>query len=234
MAASARWWPIAATVLALVAINVTTNRLLPAEAYVPFALACAAGLVAFAHRVDGCGWDELGLDPANVGRGLRWGGAVVAAVALGYLVVAAVPATRDVLLDDRVEDLSLAGAAWAALVRVPLGTVVLEEVAFRGVLVAQLRRWTSVAVAVATSAVLFGLWHVLPALGVSNVNPVADDAVGDLPTVVTVGASVAFTAVAGVWFWWLRDRSRSLVAPMLAHWSTNGLGYLFAWWAWNR
>ena len=57
---------------------------------------------------------------------------------------------------------------------------------------------------------------------------------GDLPAAATVGASVAFTAVAAVWFWWLRDRSRSLVAPMLAHWSTNGLGYLFAWWAWNR
>ena len=31
-----------------------------------------------------------------------------------------------------------------------------------------------------------------------------------------------------------RAMGRSLVAPMLAHWSTNGLGYLFAWWAWNR
>ena len=24
------------------------------------------------------------------------------------------------------------------------------------------------------------------------------------------------------------------VAPMALHWATNGLGYLFAWWAWNR
>ena len=211
-----------------------TNRVLPPAAYVPFALVCAAGLVAFARRVDRCSWDDLGLDPAWFARGARWGGVVAAAIVVGYLVVAALPATRDVLLDDRVEDLSLAGAAYAALLRVPLGTVVLEEVAFRGVLVAQLRRRTTTVVAVGASAVLFGVWHVLPALGVSTVNPVADDTLGDLPAAVTVGAAVVATAVAGVWFWWLRDRSRSLVAPMLVHWATNGLGYLFAWWAWNR
>ena len=174
MAASARWWPIAATVLALVGINLATNRVLPPEAYVPFALACAAGLVAFARRVDGCSWDDLGLAPAEFGRGLRWGGAIAAMIALGYLVGVALDATRDLFLDDRVEHLSLAGAAYAALVRVPLGTVVLEEVAFRGVLVAQLRRRTSTAVAVGASAVLFGLWHVLPAMGVASVNPVAN------------------------------------------------------------
>jgi membrane protease YdiL (CAAX protease family) len=39
--------------------------------------------------------------------------------------------------------------------------------------------------------------------------------------------------VVGVWFWWLRDRSGSLLAPMALHWSTNGLGYLFAHAAWN-
>jgi membrane protease YdiL (CAAX protease family) len=159
---------------------------------------------------------------------------VVGVVAVGYLVVAATGATRNLLLDDRIEDLSLGGAAFAAFVRVPLGTVLLEEIAFRGVLIAQLRARASKVVAVGTSAVLFGLWHVLPSLGLSSVNPVADGAVGDLPSVVTVVGSVVFTAIAGVWFWWLRDRSGSLLAPMLAHWSTNGLGYLFAWWAWQQ
>jgi len=38
---------------------------------------------------------------------------------------------------------------------------------------------------------------------------------------------VLFTASAGVVFCGLRVRSGSLLAPMLAHWSVNGLGVIF-------
>ena len=91
----------------------------------------------------------------------------------------------------------------------------------------------STAVAVGASAALFGLWHVLPALGLESVNPVAEDTVGQLPGWVTVLASVASTSLVGVWFWWLRDRSGSLLAPMALHWATNAFGYLFAYAVWN-
>lgn len=94
----------------------------------------------------------------------------------------------------------------------------------------RLRIWQ----AVTLSALAFGLWHVLPAMGLEHVNPVADDTVGQLPGWVTVLGSVLSTAFVGVWFWWLRWRSRSLLAPMALHWSTNVFAYLFAWWAWNR
>jgi membrane protease YdiL (CAAX protease family) len=39
---------------------------------------------------------------------------------------------------------------------------------------------------------------------------------------------VVVTAVAGVIFAVLRVWSRSVVAPMLAHWATNSLGYAAA------
>jgi membrane protease YdiL (CAAX protease family) len=75
---------------------------------------------------------------------------------------------------------------------------------------------------------------VLPALGLGDVNPVADDTVGRLPAWVTVAGSVLATACVGAVFWWLRARTRSLLTPMMLHWATNGFGYLFSWWAWNR
>jgi membrane protease YdiL (CAAX protease family) len=228
------WSPIAVTVLALVAINVASNRLVPEAGYVPFAVASAGALVWLGRRVDGLSWEALGLDRTDLPPGLRWGARLAGVVFVVYLVAFLLPATTDLFLDERVEDLSLAGALYAALVRVPLGTVLLEEVAFRSVLPAALALRLRVGWAVALSSLAFGLWHVLPSLGLGDVNPVADDTVGQLPGWFTVLASVLATALVGVGFWWLRARTRSVVAPMLVHWATNGLGYLFSWWAWNR
>ena len=120
----------------------------------------------------------------------------------------------------------------AALV-VPLATVVFEEVAFRGVLwglfeVAHGALW-----ATAVSAVLFGLWHVLPA--VDGARPELADRDGwRAPDLLRqVAGTVVFTALAGVVFGVLRDRSGSLLAPGLLHWATNGLGIVAAALAWR-
>lgn len=214
-------------------MNVASNRLVPHDLYVPFAIVCSAGLVVLAMRVDGRTRAELGLGADAVASGLRWGAGAIAVVLAAYLVAFALPATRDVFLDDRVEGESLAWVAFAMAIRVPLGTVLLEEVAFRGVLLAELSARTTRAIAVAGSSLLFGLWHVLPALGLETVNPVATDTVGQVPGAVTVVGSVLATALAGVVFCWLRERSGSLLAPMALHWATNALGYGFAYAAWT-
>ncbi|MBV8951398.1 MAG: CPBP family intramembrane metalloprotease [Actinobacteria bacterium] len=46
---------------------------------------------------------------------------------------------------------------------------------------------------------------------------------------VLVAAAVAITFAAGVLFCWLRLRSRSLLAPLLAHLATNGAAFVVAW-----
>jgi uncharacterized protein len=78
------------------------------------------------------------------------------------------------------------------------------------------------------SSGIFGLWHVVPSLGGGAVNDaiahvVGGDAAG---TVVHVIATVLFASVAGVVLCALRLRSGSLIAPMLTHWTVNGLGVL--------
>jgi uncharacterized protein len=233
MARARRWWPIPAIVLALVVVNVASNRVVPSSLYVPFAMVCASALVAFAHLVDGRSWAELGMARRQARRGLRWGLVVAGSVVVLYLVGLALPPTRDLFQDDRVADLSLLDTLYAAFVRVPWGTVLLEEVAFRAVLPAVLWARVRLSVAVAVSAVLFGLWHILPAMGMDTVNPVATDTVGQLPTWVTVAGAVASTTVAGLWLHFLRHGSGSVLGPMIAHWSTNGLGYLFAYAVWH-
>lgn len=220
-------------VTALVVVNVASNRLVPRGVYVPLAVAASVAFVAFARWVDGRSWDELGLAPQHLRRGLAWGAVLVGAVLVVYVVGYLLPVTRDLFEDDRVRHWTFGQAAFASFVRVPFGTVLLEEVAFRGVLPAlvgaRAKRW----VAVAVSAALFGLWHILPSLGLGTVNPVAQDTLGTQPRWITVAAAVVSTAAVGVWFWWLRHRSHSLVAPVALHWATNGLGYLFAYAAWR-
>jgi CAAX protease family protein len=228
-ARSTGWGSVAGVVALLALSNVMTNRVLPGWAYVPWSLAMAVALLVVAVRVDGCSTGELGLARADVPRGLAWGGAVLAAVLATYLVALALPATRGLFEDDRVGDVAFVGMAYQAFVRIPLGTVVLEELAFRGVLLALLARRVSTPRAVVASSLLFGLWHVLPAIGIERTNPVLSDLFGGADDLVAVLAAVAATALAGVALCVLRLRSRSLVAPALAHVTTNSLGFVVAW-----
>ncbi|MGH9213293.1 MAG: lysostaphin resistance A-like protein [Acidimicrobiales bacterium] len=223
-----RWAPVALIVALLAGSNVVSNRLLADALYVPWNLVIAGSVLLIGLRMDRRRPTELGLSRDRLARGVQVGAVVVGLTVAVYLAAAAIPATRDLFDDSRVEGMSLPGVFYRALVRVPLGTVVLEEVAFRGVLPAVLTARIGVRAAVGWSAGLFGLWHVLPSTDLGDRNPVLDDVFGDASVVLVVALAVAGTAAAGLVLWWLRHRSGSLAAPALAHWSTNGLGYLLA------
>lgn len=188
----------------------------------------AAALIVFA-RWWGLRWEELGLARASIRPGLVLGGVAAAVLAVVYLVVALLPATRPVLVDERY-DFGVVDALLSGLVVIPVGTVVYEEIAFRSVLWGFLsRRMTSTGVLLTTSA-LFGLWHVFPALGYGAHNEGVGDAAGaagSYGTAAIVFGTVLFTGAGGLVFGWLRRRSGSVLASMLMHWATNGLGVLF-------
>ncbi|MFC5993355.1 CPBP family intramembrane glutamic endopeptidase [Pseudonocardia hispaniensis] len=209
----------------LAASNVVSNRIWP-EAYVPWNLAIAAILLILARR-SGLSWDDLGLASARLRRGLTIGGLAAGLVGVLYLLALAVPATRSAFVDSRAAG-PLGAALFAALVRIPLGTVVLEETAFRGVLPALVAGgwWRSALV----SSGLFGLWHVLPSLGVAQANAAVGAAVGGWGAVAQVGLAVLFTFAAGLLMCAWQRWSGHLVTPMLAHVATNSLGVLLAWW----
>lgn len=215
-------WKVAAF---LAVYNNATNLAgVPDGVYVPMNLAAAGGLTGLAlHR--GYGPSTLGLRREGVRPGLRWGGGAALIVAAGLLVAVAVPGLRPLLGDARVAGLGPAGLAWTTLVRIPLGTALWEEVAFRGVLYGAWARHRPVATAAAGSSVVFGVWHVGPTVAALRQNDVPLDAAG----VAAVGASVAATTAAGLVFCWLRRRGGGIVAPLIAHVATNSLGTLAAW-----
>ncbi|WP_328875977.1 CPBP family intramembrane metalloprotease [Streptomyces sp. NBC_00287] len=216
-------WPAVCVTVAVLAVTNVANHRWASPIEPVTAVAVSALLFGVLWWAGGT-WAEAGLDPASWARGARWAGVLVGIVAVVYLAGALLPMTRDLFEDERYDRLTGAQVAWRVLVTVPFGTVLLEEVAFRGVLYGLLLRARGVVWATAVSSTLFGLWHVLPSLHLTAAKPALTPVFGDAP--LGVVAAVLFTAAAGVLFCELRRRSGSLLAPMGLHWAVNALGYV--------
>ncbi len=207
-------------VVVLAVHNVAGNLVIPSELYVPLNLTVAAGLLGLA-RAGGVSWKALGVAPGSLGRGAAVGGVAFLVVAVVVVIAGVVPATRPLFEDERAARLGGTAVAYHALVRIPLGTVVLEEIAFRGVVLALLMARTTTTTAVAWSSALFGLWHIVPTIEALDTNRID-------PGVIPVAGAVVLTAAAGAVFCWLRLRSGSLLAPALAHLATNSVALVVA------
>jgi len=224
-AAAARW-ALAAVLALLVVLNLAENRWL--HGWGPAVSVVGAALLLGLARLGGCRAADLGLGRGGWGRGARWAAVLVGLVAAVYAAGALLPATRGLFTDERYARLGLGGILLRAFVLVPVGTVLLEEVAFRGVLYGLAARLWGVRWATAVSSLLFGLWHILPSLHLSTERPALTPLFGSSPVgaaVVDAGA-VLFTAAAGALLCELRRRSGNLLPPAALHWSTNALGYL--------
>ena len=203
----------------LAAWNVLINRVIPEHLYVPANL-LAAGATYGAARLAGHSARELGTSTTAMRRGVALGIGGAAVAAGGAFVASKLELTRDFFNDARVHEDDV---VYQTLVRIPCGTVVLEEVAFRSVLPAVLHDALPGDVS-QSSALAFGLWHVLPTLSTLDINGVTDPAVRRQAVVMGVAA----TALAGMVLDSLQRRSRSVLTPMLLHWGINAAAYALA------
>ncbi len=226
--------PVAVVIVVLILTGVNVVDVRVPHASLAVGPVCAAGLLAIA-RLAGLSWRDLGLGPGTWRPGLRWAGAEIALVAVVIAAAAALPQTRGAFHDSRYH-LGLGGALLTAFVLIPVGTVLLEEIAFRGVLWGLLRRVRGTAVATIGSSALFGLWHVLPSLSLATDNAAVGGAVGKDRggEALTVLGTVAFTARAGVLLCEARRRSGSVLASAGLHWAVNALSVLASAALWAR
>jgi membrane protease YdiL (CAAX protease family) len=201
--------------------NVISHRHIGARARLATNVGAAAALVALA-RGAGLGLSDLGLEPQDLRGGLRTGLAAAVPIVAGVAAAVAVPRTRQLLADEKIIGAGRAEAAFETFVRIPLETALAEEVIFRGVLLGLGLRYRSRPVAVVSSSVWFGLWHVYPTLA-TLVRGGGGALVGDRTHMKggATAAVVAATAGAGVLFAALRLRSGSVVAPVIAHAALN-------------
>ena len=164
--------------------------------------------------------DGLGLSPRRLTDGLRYGGLAFGAVTAVVLLGLVIPVTRHAFHSTRA-DITAGQLLLQVLVTIPLGTVVVEELAFRGAVLGLLRLAMPTVWAVVACSVLFGLWHVPAVLGAAS---------GSHGQVLAAAAGTfVATFAAGVVFCWLRIRSGSLLAPAMAHLATNTVALIVAW-----
>jgi membrane protease YdiL (CAAX protease family) len=180
------------------------------------ALAATATLTAAA--ASGLTSADLGLRRDRLRAGLRYGSAAAAPVVAAFGLAALTPVTRPMLNDQRIADLNRRQLAYHVLVRIPVGTVAWEEIAFRGVLQAALRRVLAEPAATVVGSAVFGLWHIRPTAETLAVNQLA---ASRGRRIIAVSAVAAGTAGAGALLSVLRDRSGSLAAPVLLHLAAN-------------
>lgn len=227
--------PVVAAVLGvLVAVNLISNRWRQ-RWYLQTCLGGTAVLLLLA-RLSGTSWSALGLGAGSYLTGLVWGAAGVLTVLGAYVIARFVAAARPFFDHDAVDGQSAHDVLRHGLVVIPFGTVLFEEVAFRGVLLGVVDADSGAVWAVLVSSVAFGLWHILPSLGIHTTNAGVGAVLGAgrRAQVATVTLSILGTAVAGGVFCLLRLGSGSLITPMALHWSVNGFGLFFAWLALRR
>lgn len=221
------FWPVVAALVLMLMVNVAANKALPG--YYLFWTLGGSVVVLTLGLLDGCTWADLGLAPHSWFRGAIWGGALVGLVFAIYAIGSSWKRTRGAFHDTNISGLSTPRLFWQSMVELPLGTVLFEEIAFRGVLWAMLARRYGIVWATVWSAILFGLWHILPSLDLhlrnDRLNSVGSE---HRARALAIGGSVLTTAIGGLVFALLRIGSGSLLAPMGLHWATNGWGYLFA------
>jgi membrane protease YdiL (CAAX protease family) len=191
----------------------------PARTAVRFGTALAVLGIARAADIS---WAELGLGRRGLGSGARTGAVAGTCAAAAVLAAAVVPATRRFFLDDRATAGAEGGGLAAGLARITFAAVPPEELTYRSALLGLWLGNGSPADAVAWSSALFGLSHILPTR-----STMGRTALGQhlerrpLRQAAFVAGNVAVTSAAGAVFGWLRLRSGSVLAPLLAHAALN-------------
>jgi uncharacterized protein len=208
----------------LLAYNNLMNRWPPFNGplYVPINLILAGLVVAIGLGPLGLSTDLIGL-PINA-AGLLVAVIVGAALTVPLFVLAGNGGGASLIADRRIAGLTGASLAYQVLVRVPLGTALVEEIAFRGVLLAGLRSAGDTFAAIGSS-LCFGMWHIGPTLNLVSANrPGASRRV----QVGAVLVAVTVTSGAGLVLAWLRLQTGDLGAPIGVHAGLNSLGTVAA------
>lgn len=182
----------------------------------------AVALVGIA-RAAGVSPAELGLGRTELRSGVRTGAAAAAAAAAAVFAGAALPATRPFFLDKRAAGARRGHSDLAVQVaRITFAAVPPEEIIYRSALLGLWLGHSSRTRAVAWSSALFGLSHILPTLSTMNQTALHRHlAQRPLRQAAFVAGNVAVTTAAGAALGWVRLRSGSIVAPLLAHAALN-------------
>jgi membrane protease YdiL (CAAX protease family) len=171
-------------------------------------------------------WDSIGLSKDSLVKGFIYALPFIAVIVVGAIGVFLFKS--EIFQDERYKQGSSL-VLFTVFITLPFFTVLIEELAFRGVLFGMLQNIVSQNYAVILSSISFGVWHVFSANALSSAAIPAT-----IPKVLVVVSVILATSIAGAFFTWLRLKSGSLITPILVHWTINSVGIILAYFAWQK
>lgn len=183
-------------------------------------------LVAWQHHLT---WTSIGLGRQTWLEGALWSLGIIVVVGAGIGIAGGIPRLHHLFADDRITEVTGLETTRKVVLDIPLGTVLIEEFAFRGVLLALGTTLWSTPWAVVWTSALFGLWHISPALEMHDSHNATSGS-----SWLTVAGTVLFTGLSGVGFALLRLYTHSLFPPSALHWAANGSGVVVGWFVHRR
>ena len=181
------------------------------------------------------GLASAGLRREGLGKSLLGGAALGALLSIPPLLFF----HRPILLDTPLEYGPISRMTRRQLLRnvlvdVPIGIAVLEELAFRGLLYASLRRYLPAKWAIIGSSIGFAGWHftvTATSAAESNISAAARLPGFLRPFIqpIAIIGGMLTTGVAGLLFSLLRERTGNLAGPIVAHWIVDGVMIAALW-----
>ena len=171
---------------------------------------------------------DLGLAGDRAAVSVLWGGALGLLLALPPVafIVLAPFVTGEPVQAGEINDLSGTEMAFRLAFRIPVGTALFEEAAFRGLLYACWLRATDVRRTVLGTGVVFALWHTV----ITFKSVTEADVVGSAPLIgLGYAGSLMGLFVGGVAFALLRWRTGGVAGPFFFHWIIVALMTLGVW-----
>lgn len=192
--------------------------------YTPWALLLLTASLNWAFRGARLTWADLGITRAwkkSAALGVVVG--LVMCVGLAMFFLFPIILTGPVRYRS-IEQLSGPGLAWRLGIELPIAVAFTEEVLFRGILQALFRRYVAVSRAIASTSIVFSLWHIVVNFQSMLQNPLA------LPFIApeigfTLGyiGALAAVGIGGVILSLLRERTGHLAASIIVHWLADAV-----------
>ena len=130
-------------------------------------IAVVAVVIGFAFNLT---LEQMGLGLQHILPGIFVAIVASIVITIATLAISAIPFLRHYFLGDDLAHASGKLIAFEAAIRIPLGTALVEEILFRGVLLGLLLTQNSTLTAIVVSSVIFGLWHIFPTINTLESN----------------------------------------------------------------
>lgn len=210
-------------VIAFMLYGMTLSHILPKHRHfmvnISFTLlAVALGFLA------GLSKDDIGLSPQNLLHGLPVILGLGLVILIGTIVGTRLAVIRAAMKGESWFSATRRQLIYAIGIRIPLSTVLLEEVLFRGIMLGLLLQVFVPVWALLISSLLFGLWHISPAVAQLESNESMATNLQKPHKQLFILTTVLTTSFAGLAFGGLRLWTGSLLAPWLIHWAINASG----------